>query len=125
MGSVFANVCIAVVDDDESLRRSLARLLRASGYYPVTYASAEAFLADLARPAFGCLILDYQLDGMSGIELAEQLATSGSKVPVVFLTAHDISEELKLRPCAASVLRKSDPGNRVLAAIDQALLGQA
>ena len=61
---------VAVVDDDESVCRSFARLLRASGIQAVTYSSAEAFLADSKRPQFDCMVFDVQLGGMSGIELA-------------------------------------------------------
>ena len=49
---------IAVIEDDEGLRRSLARLLRAAGYQPVTYRSAEAFLNDAKHPVFDCLVVD-------------------------------------------------------------------
>jgi hypothetical protein len=71
-----ATTYVAVVDDDQSVRRSFARLLRAAGIQPVTYGSAEAFLADLKRPKFDCVVLDVQLGGMSGIELGEVLAAT-------------------------------------------------
>ena len=54
---------VAVVDDDESVCRALSRLLRAEGIQPVSYLSAEAFLADTKRPQFDCLVLDIQLGG--------------------------------------------------------------
>jgi CheY-like chemotaxis protein len=66
-------ISVAVVDDDENLCRSLGRLLRAAGIQPSTYASAEAFLGDTKHPQFDCLVLDIQLGGMSGIELAQRL----------------------------------------------------
>ena len=83
---------VAVVDDDESLLRSMARLLRAGGFQTVTYRSAEEFLQDDLYPRFNCLIVDIQLGGMSGIELCSHLARLGSVTPVVFLTAHDDGE---------------------------------
>jgi FixJ family two-component response regulator len=64
---------VAVVDDDEKLCQSFGRLLRAAGLQPITYPSAEAFLADTKQPRFDCLVLDVQLEGMSGIELAQRL----------------------------------------------------
>lgn len=114
------DMCVAVVDDDESLCRSLARLLRASGIQTVTYLSAEAFLSDTERRDFDCLVLDVQLGGMSGIELSERLAASDSTTPVVFLTAHkpDISTPAPIA-CMA-YLRKTDAAEVVLAAIRQA-----
>ena len=112
-------ICVAVVDDDESLCRSLGRLLRASGIQPVTYASAEAFLADTKRPQFDCLVLDIQLGGMSGIELQRQLVAAGEKTPVIFITAHDDLEaraEAEAAGCAA-YFRKIDSGAQVIEAI--------
>lgn len=66
---------IAVVNDDESLCRSVARPLQASGFQTVTYRSAEAFLKDKQHPRFHCLIVDIRLGGMSGIDLREQLSS--------------------------------------------------
>ena len=83
------NIYIAVVDDDESICRSMSRLLRAAQLQPVTYSSAEAFLADTKRPKFDCLVLDIQLQGMSGLDLSRRLAAVNDATPVVFITAHD------------------------------------
>jgi FixJ family two-component response regulator len=118
-----ANIYVAVVDDDDSLCRSLGRLLRASGIQSVTYASAEAFLADTKRPRFDCLVLDIQLGGMSGIELNQQLTASGSTTPVIFITAHnepEIREQALLSGCAA-YLRKNESGQVVLDAVARAI----
>lgn len=115
--------CVAVVDDDESLCRSLARLLRASGITSVAYRSAEEFLRDATAHRFDALILDVQLGGLSGLELQERLAASGSVTPVVFLTAHgeaDLRARAHRAGCA-SYLLKSDPGEKVLAALSAAL----
>lgn len=115
--------CVALVDDDESLCRSLGRLLRASGFRSVAFRSAEEFLGDDARSRFDCLILDIQLDDMSGVELAERLTASRSTIPVIFLTAHDepdVRERALATGCAA-YLRKSDPGEIVLDALRRAM----
>ena len=121
MGNAAHNTYIAVIEDDPSLSRSLARFLRASGYQPVCYGNAEAFLADTKHPVFDCLIVDIQLDGMSGLELVDQLAgTEGSKVSVIFLTADENADALEqsLRSRCVAFLRKSDQGDLLLAAID-------
>jgi FixJ family two-component response regulator len=113
------NIYVAVVDDDESLRRSLSRLLRATGFQPIAYPSAETFLDDDKRPDFDCLVLDIRMDGMSGIDLQKQLAGTGSATPVVFITAHDdpkVREQALAAGCAG-YFRKTDPGEAVLAAI--------
>ncbi|MDM0082902.1 response regulator [Variovorax sp. J31P179] len=112
-------IYVAVVDDDESLCRSLGRLLRASGMQSIAYDSAEAFLADTKRPRFDCLILDVQLGGMSGIALARRLVAEGTHTPFIFITAHDDLEtraEARATGCAA-YFRKNDPGADVLQAI--------
>lgn len=87
------NIYVAVIDDDESLRHSLARLFRAAGLQSITYSSAEAFLQDRKHPQFDCLVLDVHLGGMSGLDLhREMLRTSRSPVPVIYVTGHDDPE---------------------------------
>jgi FixJ family two-component response regulator len=117
------NVYVAVVDDDESLCRSMSRLLRAAGIQPVSYLSAEDFLADDKKPQFDCLMLDVQLGGLSGIELNQQLAAAGSITPVIFITAHDEPDtraQALRTPCAAYI-RKTEPAETVLAAVTSAI----
>lgn len=117
--SVAHNVYVAVIDDDESLCRSMSRLLRAAGFQAVTYPSAEDFLQDRKHPQFDCLLLDVQLTGISGIELRRRLAAVGQSTPVIFVTAHD---EPELRQEAESVgcagyFSKTALGSEVLEAI--------
>ncbi len=110
---------VAVVDDDESVCRSFGRLLRAAGIQPVTYDSAETFLADTKHPQFGCLVLDIQLGATSGIELAQRLSAEGRSIPVIFITAHEDPESRSAAEavgCAAYFL-KTDSGTEVLEAI--------
>jgi FixJ family two-component response regulator len=114
---------VAVVDDDPSLCRSVGRLLSAVGIYAIAYHSAEAFLADTKRPQFDCLLLDIQLDGMSGLELGQHLAASGSKAPIIYVTAHDDPEkrtEAMAMGCAG-YFRKTDPGAELIEAIRRAI----
>jgi FixJ family two-component response regulator len=94
------NRYVAIVDDDESLCRSLGRLLRTAGFQSVTYASGEAFLADSKRPGFDCLLLDIQMGGISGIELRRRLSAVNERTPVIFITAHD-SPEIKAEAIAS------------------------
>jgi FixJ family two-component response regulator len=114
-----SNIYVAVVDDDESLCRSLSRLLRADGIHPVTYTSAEAFLADTKHPQFDCLVLDVQLGGMSGIELLRRLSAVKKKTPAIFITAHDGPEtrDEALAAGGAAYFHKTDSGADVLASI--------
>jgi FixJ family two-component response regulator len=113
---------VAVVDDDEKVCQSFGRLLRAAGLQPITYPSAEAFLEDTKQPRFDCLVLDVQLGGMSGIELAQRLAADGDSPPFIFVTAHDdpvARREAEAAGCAA-YFQKTDSGSHVLDAIRRA-----
>jgi FixJ family two-component response regulator len=120
-------ISVALIDDDESVRRSLERLLRAAGMQSFAYPSAEIFLADDHRPHLDCLLLDVQLEGLSGIELRSQLIASGDRTPVIFITAHDEPGTRKqaLAMGCAAYFRKTDPGHAVLAAIRQAVANPA
>jgi FixJ family two-component response regulator len=117
------NTYVAVIDDDESLCRSLGRLLRAAGFQPITYPSAEAFLGDLKHPQFDCLVLDIQLGGVTGIKLHQQLVDAGSVIPVVFITCHDDPETKKLALAAgcAGYFSKTVAGSELLDAIRDAI----
>ena len=83
---------IAVVDDDHSIVKSLARLLRLSGYAVDTFGSAQEFLNCVALSLPRCLVLDVQMPGMSGFELQSRMKELGHAVPIVFITAHDTSQ---------------------------------
>lgn len=78
---------IAVVDDDVSVRRSLTNLFDSLGFMVASFESAEAFLASDSSTT-GCLILDVELPGMSGLELLERLSRREAGFGVVMLTAH-------------------------------------
>ena len=79
---------IAVVDDDPSVRRAVARLLASSGLEVTTYSSATEYLDDSNVQAV-CLVADVQMPGMSGLDLKQRLEGSGRDLPVVFVTADD------------------------------------
>jgi FixJ family two-component response regulator len=117
------SIFVAVVDDDEHLRRSFARFLRAAGLRPITYATAEAFLSDAKRPRIECLVLDLQLPGMSGLELQKRLSADGSRTPILFITAYDDtrSREQAYAMGCEGYFRKSDSGREVLNAIEKVL----
>jgi FixJ family two-component response regulator len=80
---------VIVVDDDPSLLKSVARLLAHNGIDSRTFSSAEALLESDSVQTATCLLLDIHLGGISGIELQRRLAASGSKWPVIFMTAND------------------------------------
>jgi FixJ family two-component response regulator len=80
---------VAIVEDDDGMRRSIERLLRANEYATAGFASAEEFLASQIVDSAVGLVLDIHLGGMSGIELRRQLSAAECRLPVVFITARD------------------------------------
>ncbi|WP_295478967.1 response regulator transcription factor [Sutterella sp.] len=79
---------VRIVDDNRELLDSLAFMLRCEGYDVAAYESAAAFLAADSPSRGGCLVLDVQMPGLSGIELFNVLGMRGYDVPIIFLTAH-------------------------------------
>lgn len=79
---------VRVIDDNEEIRKSLEFLLRCEGYDVAMFENAEAFLSGDTPSRPGCLILDVQMPGLSGIELFNVLKMRGYDVPIIFLTAH-------------------------------------
>ena len=94
---------IAVVDDDESLRRSVGNFLRSAGCRVETFASAEDFLRSARRESTGCLVLDVRMTGMSGLDLLRHLAAGNARVPAVVLTAHG-DEDIRQRCLGAGAV---------------------
>lgn len=85
-----SNVTISVIDDDESVRRALKRLLKSAGYSVEVFSSAHDFLdRRFSNDSSGLLILDIQMPEMDGFELMDVLSSSRGKWPVIFITAHD------------------------------------
>jgi FixJ family two-component response regulator len=79
---------VAVIDDDVSLCRALGRLVREQDVEAVEYHSAEAFLSDLSKANFCCLLVDISFKGMSRVEMHKFLLASGDRTPLVFMTMH-------------------------------------
>lgn len=79
---------VFVVDDDESVRSGLARLLRSGGWSVETFQSAREFLERISPGRTGCLVLDVRMPDMTGPELQDRMQELGMSLPIVFLTAH-------------------------------------
>ena len=94
---------ISVVDDDESLRRSVRNFLRSVGFRVETFASAEDFLSSARRESTGCLVLDVRMTGMSGVDLLRYLAAGNVRIPAVVLTAHG-DDEIRQRCLGAGAV---------------------
>lgn len=120
-GEINLGLTVHVVDDDESFRKSVARLLTACGFAVKEYESARAFLN--VKPEPGCIFLDVRMPGMSGLELQSQLEEAGSKLPIVFLSGHaDVADSVKaMRAGAEDFLTKPVRKVRLVEAITSAL----
>jgi RNA polymerase sigma factor (sigma-70 family) len=118
---------IHVVDDDESLRTAVTRLLRAAGYEVRAYPSAGAFLLAQPADAPGCVVLDVQMPGPSGLDLQEAFGKHRIALPVIFLTGHgDISMSVRaMKAGAVDFLTKPVQREALLDAVRNALVRDA
>ena len=119
-----ATALISVVDDDHSVRESLARLIRSVGFGVMAFGSAEEFLNASQGHNPDCLILDIRMPGMNGLELQRELAETDRDLPVIFITAHGSDPEVRARALEAGAvdyLLKPLKEEEVLKAIDTAL----
>jgi RNA polymerase sigma factor (sigma-70 family) len=115
---------VYVVDDDDSVRKSLVRLLKSMGYPARPYASAKEFLEGWRLdPAPGCLVLDVQLPGLNGLELQEYLRDTASAMPIIFITGHgDIPMSVRaMKAGAVDFLAKPFQDEALLRAVQEAL----
>jgi FixJ family two-component response regulator len=87
---------VAVVEDDESYRLALLRLLRSAGFSVQSFASAEEFLESGKQSETGCLIADIRMPGMSGLDLQARLNADHCPTPTIFITAHG-DERMRLQ----------------------------
>jgi FixJ family two-component response regulator len=113
---------VAVVDDDPGMLLAAAHLLDARGFAHKVFASAEDFLESGAVTEVDCLLLDIHLGGMSGIDLQRQLRASGSKLPIILMTALDDAafSDRVLMADYVTCLRKPFPAHQLFDAIDKA-----
>ena len=113
---------VIVVEDDQSMREALERLLRAAGYVIVVFPTAEALLETKSLGGAGCLVLDVRLPGLSGFELRARLAEIGDTTPVIFISGYD---EPRCRETAGGTralayLLKPFAGQQLLEAVGRA-----
>jgi len=114
---------VLVVEDDNSVREAIERLLKTADFGCTAYATAEALLeAGIAQGA-ACVISDLKLPAMSGLELLAELRARGASAPLILITAHD-TPELRARAARQGVsayLAKPFRGTELLAAIEAAI----
>jgi FixJ family two-component response regulator len=114
---------IHVVDDDESLRSAVLRLLAAAGFEARGYGSTGEFLLHKRVERPGCVLLDVRLPGPSGLDLQEAMREHGIELPVIFLTGHaDVSSSVRaMKSGAVDFLEKPVKRDTLLGAVARAL----
>ena len=114
---------VFIVDDDAEVRKALARLLRASGFQVEPSASAQDFLVRSEGTSSGCAVLDYQMPGLTGLDLQQALAVRGGQWQIVFLTAHaDVPLSVRaMKAGAVDFLVKPADGPQLIAAVRRAI----
>ena len=114
---------IAVVDDEESVRRALARVLGASQFDVEVFGSGQEFLDSLRTRLPDCAILDYQMRGLTGRDVQRQLALANIHIPIIVVTAHDqpTLREQCLADGAVAYLAKPLQRERLVGLINDAI----
>jgi len=114
---------IAVVDDEESVRKAVVRLLQAAGYSARGFSSGDEFIQVWHDEIPECLLLDLQMPGLSGTDVQRALNRAGARFPVIIITAHDApgAREECIREGAAAYLCKPLDERVLLSAVSAAI----
>jgi FixJ family two-component response regulator len=114
---------IAVVDDEESVRLALARMLRASSFDVAIYRSGEEFLESIRTVMPDCVVLDFQMPGLTGRDVQRALSAAKVALPIIIVTAHDQPSlrEKVLADGAVAYFTKPLRRDNLIAALDQAI----
>jgi FixJ family two-component response regulator len=118
---------VHIVEGDESMRKATARLLQAAGHAVRTYGTGAEFLSAAPAHTSGCVVLDLQLPGSSGLDVQQALNQADDALPVVFLSGHgEVSDSVRaMKSGAVDFLTKSMDGNVLLEAVSRALARSA
>jgi FixJ family two-component response regulator len=121
--SARAPALVSVVDDDPSVRRSIARLVKSAGYRVEAYASANEYLARPPEEGPACLLLDVRMPGLTGLDLQETLAIAAHSTSIVFITGYrDVRASVKaMKAGAVDFLTKPVDDEELLGAIERAV----
>ena len=102
---------VSVVDDDESIRRTMTLLIQSFGFQAAVFDSAETLLKSHRLHETSCLIVDVHMPRMNGLQLQRHLAASGYKIPIIFITAYDSKESRQQAMQSGAVAFLSKPFN--------------
>jgi FixJ family two-component response regulator len=84
-----ARLTVAIVDDDETVRRALRRMISSLSYRPVEFASGEAFLTELRAGTFSCVLIDLHMPDLNGIDVLVRMRGDGHAIPAIIITGGD------------------------------------
>ena len=115
---------VYLIDDDASVRKSVARLLRIAGYQVEAYSSADEFLETCRMAEHGCIVLDLRMPGLSGEGLQDRLGTMKEALPVIIITGHgDVQiRDSMMEKGAVAFLTKPFDDQELLDAIEAAFV---
>ncbi|HLX68261.1 MAG TPA: response regulator [Verrucomicrobiae bacterium] len=115
---------VFIVDDEPAVGKAVSRLLRACGYTAQVFGSAQEFMDSYKPGTSGCLVADFSMPGMNGLELQRWLADSGLSLPILFVTGlDDIPEAVRtmMMEGALDILTKPVNPGELLEAVQKAL----
>ena len=114
---------VVIVEDDESMRDAMHRMLTLADFAPEAFASPEAALASPRSSEAACLVLDIHLPGLSGFELFDRLVAAGARSTVIFITGFDepAARKRAAERNAAAFLTKPFPGTALVSAVKEAI----
>jgi DNA-binding NtrC family response regulator len=117
------NLTVCVIDDESDIREGVTNLLRSEGLKVQAFASAQEFLTNRPQEPLGCLVLDVQLPGISGLDLQQDLASDDAQVPIVFITGYgDIPTAVRaMKAGAIEFLTKPLHDEDLISAVGQAI----
>ena len=106
--STLPGTLVGIVDDDPSVRKGLARLVKSAGYRVEVFASAHEFLTRPPREDPACLLIDVRMPGLTGLELQDALAIAGRRMSIVFVSGHgDVVGSVKAMKAGRSIFSPS------------------
>jgi len=119
----FKDITVCIVDDDDSVRNALKRLIRCAGFKAKSFASAREFIDSQYHKRASILLLDQRMPEMSGLELQKYLIDSGIDMPIIFITSFDLDESRQQAKQAGAIgyLQKPVDENALLDAIQMGL----
>jgi FixJ family two-component response regulator len=122
-GALARQRVVSIIDDDDSVRESTARLVRSLGHCAAVFSSAEEYLRSDRIGDCACVITDLHMRGMSGADLQDRLIAEGYRTPVIFITAHfeENARARALHTGAFGFLRKPFADESLIACLDEAL----